>query len=76
MAFKAQPSVSLMFLPNFNNYSVIYHGTDPQQDRINQFYVIKEQNFVNGDVIYVSVLQQIISMNQSNCVYNSANQSI
>ena len=76
MAFKAQPSVSLVFLPNFNNFSVIYHGTDPQQDRMNQFYVIKEQNFANGDVIYVSVVQQIISMNQSNCVYNSAYQSI
>ena len=30
----------------------------------------EKQNAVNGDVIYVSVLQSIISKNQSKCLYN------
>ena len=29
------------------------------------FYVINKQNFVNGDIIFVTLLQLIISKNQS-----------
>ena len=53
-------------------YSVIYHCYHPLQHRIYLFYTIKRQNVANGEVIYVTVLQQILSKNQSNCMYNSA----
>ena len=40
---------------------------------INLLYIIKEQNIMNGDVIYASVLpQEIIRKNQSNCEQKSA----
>ena len=34
--------------------------------------MIKKLNFVDGDVIFASVLQQIIGNNWSKCLYNSA----
>ena len=55
-------------------YSVIYHCYHPLQHRIYLLYTIKRQNVANGEVIYVTVLQQILSKNQSNCMYNSAYQ--
>ena len=49
-------------------YSVIYHCYHPRQHRIYLFYTIKRQNVSNGEAIYASVLQQILSKNQSNCM--------
>ena len=57
VAQEAQLNVSLMFLPHFEVFV---------------FHMMKEQNVVNDDVIYASILQQIISKNQSNCVCYSA----
>ena len=37
---------------------------------------VNKKTFVYGDVIYGSVLQQIISKNDSKCVHNSAYQDI
>ena len=51
---------------------MIYHCYHPLQHRIYLLYTIKRQNVANGEVIYVTVLQQILSKNQSNCMYNSA----
>ena len=49
-------------------YYMIYHCYHPRQHRIYLFYTIKRQNVSNGEAIYASVLQQILSKNQSNCM--------
>ena len=49
-----------------------YYYTDPRQHGIYMFWMIKKQNVVNDDVIYVSVFQQTLNKNHSKCVYNSA----
>ena len=72
VSHKSQLSMSLMFLPHFDILDVIYHCYHPLQHRIYLLYTIKRQNVANGEVIYVTVLQQILSKNQSNCMYNSA----
>ena len=71
ISHKPWPSMSLMFLPHFDILDVIYHCYHPLQHRIYLLYTIKRQNVANGEVIYVTVLQQILSKNQSNCMYNS-----
>ena len=50
--------------------SVIYSETDTQQHAIYFFYLVKKKNIANCYAIHVSVLPQIISMNQSKCIYN------
>ena len=52
-------------------YSVIYYYTEPRQHKIYLFYMIKS-NMFDGDIISTSVLLQMISKNQSKCLYNSA----
>ena len=49
-----------------------YYYTDPRQHGIYMFWMIKKQDVVNDDVIYVSVFQQTLNKNHSKCVYNSA----
>ena len=70
VAHEAQPSVSLMFLPHFDVFCDLL--LNRRMATWNLFVLYnKEAKVVNGDVIYVSVLQQIISKNQSKCVQNS-----
>ena len=46
--------------------------TDPQQHEIYLFYMIKKGQIIcNGDDLYTSVLQKIVSKNLSKRVYNS-----
>ena len=49
-----------------------YYYTDPRQHGIYMFWMIKKQNVVNDDVIYVSVFQQTLNKNHSKYVYHSA----
>ena len=70
VAHEAQPSVSLMFLPHFDlllnrrtatwNLFVLYNK---------ELKYTGKKSF-NDDVIYTSVLQEIISENQSECMHN------
>ena len=70
VAHEAQPSVSLMFLPHFDVFCDLL--LNRRMATWNLFVLYnKEAKVINGDVIYVSVLQQIISKNQSKCVQNS-----
>ena len=46
---------------------MIYHCNHSQQHSI-YLLTIKRQNVSNGEAIYTSVLQQILSKNQSNCM--------
>ena len=68
MSHKPQPSMSLMFLPHFDILDVIYHCYHPLQHRIYLFHTIKRQNVANGEVIYVTVLQQILRTNKTACI--------
>ena len=61
--------MSLIFLPPFFMCSVIYYWTDTQQHGIHLLYipVTKKWNTNVIGVIYVSVLQLLISKNPSKC---------
>ena len=71
-AHKAQLSVSQMFLHILMSSVIFHYWTDPWQHGTSLFYKIKEQNIVNGDTIYASFLQKIISKNKWKCKNNSA----
>ena len=69
-ANKAQPSVSLMFLPKFSR--LMWSITVQTQANLeSMFYLIEKKNHVVYDhIIYASILKQITSKNQSKCVYD------
>ena len=69
VAQEAQPGVSLMFLPHFD---VLCDQLLNRRAATWNLFVLynKELKSFNDDVIYTSVLQWIISENQSECVYN------
>ena len=64
--------VSQMFLHILMSSVIFHYWTDPWQHGISLLYKIKEQNIVNGDTIYASFLQKIISKNKWKCKNNSA----
>ena len=52
------------------------YRTDLHQHRISLFCIAYKLNVVNGDVIFVFVLQQLISNNRSKCLHISAYHTI
>ena len=71
VAHEAPPSVSLMLLPNFYVFCDLLLNRRTATWNLFVLYY-KEAKVVNGDVMYESVLQWIISNNQSKCMQNSA----
>ena len=58
---------------NILSSSVIYYWTEARQLGIYLFYIIRSlKKSFNEDVIYTTVLQEIISDNQAECVHNRA----
>ena len=54
------------------DWDLVHDCRNPQQHKIYLFFSDKKANVVKGDVIYVSVLQQIISKYKSKWTCNSA----
>ena len=70
-ANKAQPSVSLMFLPKFSR--LMWSITVQTQANLESMFDLiekKKYNVVYDDIIYASILKQITSKNQSTGVYD------
>ena len=68
---KEQPSLTLMVLPHFDLIcDLLCYSFTPKWNLFALSY--EKQNVVNGEVLYGSVLQQIISTNQLKQVYNPA----
>ena len=70
VAHEAQPSVLLMFLPHFDILCDLL--LNRRTATWNLFVLYNKEFFkkFNDYVIYSSVLQKIISENQSECVHN------
>ena len=60
------------------NLGLLWSITEQAHEKMESILInkVKKTTFVYDDVIYGSVLQQIISKNDSKCVHNSAYQDI
>ena len=60
------------------NLGLLWSITEQAHEKMESILInkVKKKTFVYDDVIYRSVLQQIISKNDSKCVHNSAYQDI
>ena len=60
------------------NLGLLWSITEQTYDKMESILInkVNKKTFVYGDVIYGSVLQQIISKNNSKCVHNSVYQDI
>ena len=65
-----QPSLSLLFVPPFDVFCDLLLFRHMATEKLFVSNDKKKQN-VKGDIIYASVLQQIINKKQSKCIYNS-----
>ena len=72
MAHEVQPSVSLMFLPHFDVLCDLLLNRRTATWNLFVLYSKDLKKSFNDDLIYTSVLQQIMSENQSKCVHNWA----
>ena len=70
VAHEAQLSASLMFLPHFEVHCDLLLNRRMATWTLFVLYNKELKKSFNDDIIYMSVLQQIMSENQSECVHN------